>query len=129
MNHEPSISPERRQNRSNVPGVATQLYLEHLARRLGCEAITLSTQDGLLVGGVGEGYNHDLLGALASLGSQIDRYEAEVQRASRGQALRFYDFDMEGHAMFVSCIGGAALPLEDCASAVRRIHGQTFLAA
>lgn len=128
MNNEPSVSSERRQRRSNNPGVATQFYLEHLAKRLGCEAITLSTQDGLLVGGVGDGYDHDLLGALASLGSQIGSYEPELEHASRGQALRFYGFDLGDHSMFISCVGGTPLPLEDCASAVRRIYSAPLAA-
>jgi hypothetical protein len=123
MKDEPLIFPERRQRRSDLPGPATQLYLEHLARQLGCEALTLSTQDGLLLGGVGEGYDHDLLGALASLGAQIGSYEPDPAHASRSQALRFYGFEMAGRSLFVSCVGGAPLPLDACASAVRRIHG------
>jgi hypothetical protein len=123
MNHEPSTHQERRQRRSDVPGTATQLYLEHLARQLGCEAITLSTQDGLLLGGVGDGYDHDLLGALASLGSQIGSYEPEPAHAPQGQALRFYGFHVEGRALHVSCVGGASLPLDACAATMRRIHG------
>ncbi|MCU0656208.1 MAG: hypothetical protein MUF64_13435 [Polyangiaceae bacterium] len=128
MMHETVSTMERRQRRSNVPGEATQFFLEHLARELGCEAITLSSQDGLLVGGVGEGYDHDLLGALASLGSQIGSYEPDANQAARGQALRFYGFEMNGHAMYVSCVGGGPLPIEHCAATMRRIFTQKMAA-
>ena len=128
MNLGPSNLSERRQRRSNVPGVATQFFLEHLAGQLGCEAITLSSHDGLLIGGVGDGYDHDLLGALASLGTQIGSYEPDLQQAARGQALRFYTLDVHGSPMHISCVGGAPLPVELCTAALRRIHA-VYLAA
>lgn len=128
MSNEPSISSERRQRRSHVPGVALQLYLEHLTKSRGYEAITLSTQDGLLVGGAGEGYDHDLLGALASLGDEIHTHQEDVQLASRGNSVRFYGFNVGEHLMNISCVGGASFPLEECASAVRRIHSSQLAA-
>lgn len=121
--NESSVISERRQRRSDDPTQAAQLYLEHLARRAGCEAIALSTHDGLLLGGFGEGYDLDLLGALAALGSQIGSYEPEQRHAARGQALRFYGLELYGHPVFVSSVGGGSLPVEECVSALRRIYG------
>jgi hypothetical protein len=121
MNESTQIQ-ERRRQRSEIPSEATRLYLEHLTRTLGCEAIALSTEDGLLFNGVGEGYDLDLLGALASLGSQIGTYEPEQRHASAGNALRFYGLDLHGHPIFVSCVGGAPLPLQECAATLSRIH-------
>jgi hypothetical protein len=112
---------ERRSHRSEVPSEATQLYLSHLAETLGCEAITLSTRDGQLVGAVGEGYDPDLLGALALLGPQIGSFEPDPGHAD-GAALRFYGFDLHGREVFVSCVGGAPLAVDACATALRRIY-------
>ncbi len=113
---------ERRSLRSEVPSEATQLYLSHLALTLGCEAITLSTRDGQLVGAVGEGYDPGLLSALALLGPQIGTYEPEPGHTPESAALRFYGFDVNGSEVFVSCVGGAPLSVDACASALRRIY-------
>lgn len=121
MNAATTIS-ERRSHRSEVPSEATQLYLSHLALTLGCEAITLSTRDGQLVGAVGEGYDPGLLSALALLGPQIGSYEPEPGHSPASAALRFYGFELQGREVFVSCVGGAPLAVEDCALALRRIY-------
>jgi len=111
---------ERRGHRSDDPSEATRLYLASLTRRLGCEAITLSTRDGALLGGVGDGYDLDLLAALAALGPQIGSYEPDQRHAA--DALRFYDLDLHGSSVFVSSVGGDPLPAAECAATLRRIH-------
>ena len=118
-----SVTSERRQRRSDSPMQATRYFLEHLARRLGCEALAVSTEDGFLVDGIGEGFDLDLLGALAALPSVNDHHVSARSEASLGRPVQVHGLDIKGHSLFVTSVGGSPLPVNDCAAALGRIHG------
>lgn len=122
-----TVTNERRHLRSDEPLLATRFYLQHLAQRLGCEALALSTADGLLVDGVGEGFDLDLLGALASLPSEdAARLAPSHPQASQGRPVQVHSLGLHGHPLFVASVGGSPLPVGDCTAALARIYAPLF---
>lgn len=116
----PPPSDERRHHRSSDPTEALWLYLSNLARRLGSEAITVSTREGVLLGGVGDGHDLDLLVALAAIGSRGHGDEADVRYAA-GE-LRSCSINLGSRSVLLSSVGGEPLPVRECAATLRRIQ-------
>ncbi|MCU0657295.1 MAG: hypothetical protein MUF64_19160 [Polyangiaceae bacterium] len=109
---------ERRVQRSGDPWEALELFLSSLGRRLRSEAVVLSTRDGVLVSGVGDGYDLEQLGALAPCGERGE----ELDLRFAGGELRSHRIEVGGASLYLASVGGEPVPLRECVAALRRIQ-------
>lgn len=110
---------ERRFHRSSDPTEALWCYLSSLARRLGCEAIVLSTWDGAVLGGVGDGHDLDWLGALAAVEA---RGQGEVDLRYSVEGAYFHRFRLGNEPVLLLSVGGGPLPVKECVTTLSRIQ-------
>lgn len=100
---------DRRQNRSNVPGIALHLALAAAARRSGARAAVIADEQGLLVAGAGAGLNLDHVAAFAPLSP--DR-RGRFDDVTQGESFTAAPIRVNGTRLFFAAVGG---PLGDIA--------------
>jgi hypothetical protein len=110
---------ERRQHRSNDRVEAAQLFLGAVARRARLDAVALSTEDGLLVAGVGDA-DHELLAAHGCL-QAAGRPSPDQAEVTGGEPLHAYPIVLRGAILYLSSLGGSFEPGDDVQRALARI--------
>jgi hypothetical protein len=104
---------ERRTHRTTDPVEALTRLLESHRERLGAKALALSTPEGVLLAGSGDGVDH-----AAEIGARIDRSEADVHEALFGDVATWRL--MAGQVeLLLTSVGGRLS--YDVGSGVRRI--------
>ena len=118
-------SSERRVNRSEIPQIAVGLYLEAVAMRNSLKAVALANEDGLLVAGIGGGYNLDWLAALGPICATGRGANASigtlVEDVTGGEDLFASAVDVGGYTMYLTSVGARVARQRDAAEALRRI--------
>ena len=116
---------ERRVNRSEIPQVAVGLYLEAVAARNSLKAVALANEDGLLVAGIGGGYNLDWLAALGPVCASGEPVNASigtlVENVTGGEDLFASAVDIGGYTMYLTSVGARVGRQREAAETLRRI--------
>jgi hypothetical protein len=112
---------DRRRKRSEMVQEAASLYLEAVAERSRIKAMALASEDGLLVAGVGRGYDHEWLAALGVTGAEeMARLGEVIEEVTGGEGLVSFDISVHGRKLTLSAVG-AKRPAEDASIALGRI--------
>lgn len=83
---------ERRRRRSTQAHEAVSHYLEAFREKSGLDAVALTTNDGLLIGGAGPGVDLEWMGALGAASTNPSlSWEA---RTLHVESLNVHDFDL-----------------------------------
>jgi hypothetical protein len=100
---------ERRCHRSTDPAEAAHLLLATTARRSGYAALALADSDGLLITDDRSGLDTEAVAAVAPLARQSTPHtEGLLALVTRGEAVRIWDFQMEGRTYYLVGVGGPA---------------------
>jgi hypothetical protein len=121
---------DRRRKRSEMVQEAACLYLEAVAERSRIKAMALASEDGLLVAGAGNGYDHEWLAALGVTGAGQKEWLGEViDEVTGGEGLVSFDVPVHGKNLRLSAVGVKRPPLEDASIALGRIFAPLFTEA
>jgi hypothetical protein len=113
---------ERRTVRSNTPQEALTLALAAAARRSGAKAAVIADDDGLLVAGTGEGFDHSWVAAFAPVDVDLLRHRRDdVLRVTRGHELFAAPIWVSGKVLFFAAVGGSAADVRGIEAAADRI--------
>lgn len=116
---------ERRKRRSEMVSEAASLYLEAVIERNRLKAMTLATEDGLLVSGAGNGYDHEWLAALGAFDS-TERLAPMIDEFTHGQGLMAFDVPIHGRTLRLAVIGDEMPSVEAAGAALSRIFAPMF---
>lgn len=116
---------ERRKRRSEMVSEAASLYLEAVIERNRLKAMTLSTEDGLLVSGAGNGYDHEWLAALGAF-DNAERLAPMIDEFTHGQGLMAFDVPIHGRTLRLAVVGDEAPSVEAAGIALSRIFAPMF---
>lgn len=115
---------ERRAQRSSIPQVALTLALAAAAQREGAQAAVLASEDGLLLAGTGEGFDHQALAAFASLGNAVPaRHREGLLRETHGLPLHAAPVRVKATRLFVGTVGDRLGDVSALEAAAGRILG------
>lgn len=95
---------DRRQLRSESPLNALSLFLSERLRRAGAEALVVSTSDGLLLSGAGEG-DLELLAAAAAM--EAVGQDGRTHLGADGQRLSHASVLVDNQRVVVATLGGS----------------------
>ena len=113
---------ERRQNRSEVPAEALQLYVDRLLQRIDARAVAVSDARGLLIAGSAHAGDLETLGALAAVGEAVaDGRPDLVHAAAGGARIRYERLTVQDRPLYAASVGGGPLPVEETQDAIERI--------
>jgi len=104
---------------------AASLYLEAVIERNRLKAMTLATEEGLLVSGAGKGYDHEWLAALGAFGNE-ERIAPMIDEHTHGQGLMAFDVPIHGRTLRLAVIGDEPPPVEAAGVALSRIFAPMF---
>ncbi|HRI70619.1 MAG TPA: hypothetical protein PK156_40585 [Polyangium sp.] len=116
---------ERRKRRSEMVSEAASLYLEAVIERNRFKAMTLATEDGLLVSGAGNGYDHEWLAALGAFDNE-ERIAPMIDEFTYGQGLMAFDVPIHGRTLRLAVVGDGPAPVEAAGVALSRIFAPLF---
>lgn len=116
---------ERRKRRSEMVSEAASLYLEAVIERSRLKAMTLATEEGLLVSGAGQGYDHEWLAALGAFDNE-ERIAPMIDEFTYGQGLMAFDVPIHGRTLRLAVVGDDAPPVEAAGVALSRIFAPMF---
>lgn len=119
------MTHERRKKRSNMVSEAASLYLEAVIERSRLKAVTLATEEGLLVSGAGKGYDHEWLAALGAFDNE-DRIAPMIEEFTHGQGLMAFDVPIHGRTLRLAAVGDEAPSVEAAGVALSRIFAPLF---
>ena len=124
---------ERRRQRSEAPGEAARLYLQSAAERHGLMALTLASEDGLMMAAASRAerpLNLDwiaALGCVAALPGRRGRpLGALIERETDGQMLTSAEIVLRGEKLYLTAVGGPLPPLGETRAAVERILARSL---
>lgn len=120
------MTHERRKRRSEMVSEAASLYLEAVIERSRLKAVTLASEEGLLVAGAGQGYDHEWLAALGAFESQEERLRPMINEFTHGQGLMAFDVPIHGRVLRLAAVGDEAPPVEAAGIALSRIFAPMF---
>lgn len=121
------MTNERRRKRSEMVQEAACLYLEAVAERSRIKAMALASEDGLLVAGAGDGYDHAWLAALGVTGAgEKERLGDVIDEITRGEGFVSFEVAVHGKKLKLSAVGGKRPPMEDASIALGRIFAPLF---
>ena len=108
---------ERRCNRSPDPIAAAHCLLAAAVRTHGHAALALADRDGLLIADSGSTLDLEAVAAIAPLAANgSPQTHGFLALVTRGEPLRVWDFQMQGHTYFLVGLGGGA----DCPAGITR---------
>jgi hypothetical protein len=116
---------ERRKRRSEMVSEAASLYLEAVVERNRLKAMTLATEDGLLVSGAGPGYDHEWLAALGAFDNE-ERIAPMIDEFTYGQGMMAFDVPIHGRTLRLAVVGDDPPPVEAAGVALSRIFAPLF---
>lgn len=119
------MTHERRKRRSEMVSEAASLYLEAVIERGRLKAVTLATEEGLLVSGAGTGYDHEWLAALGAFDNEA-RIAPMIDEFTHGQGLMAFDVPIHGRTLRLAAVGDEAPPIEAAGIALSRIFAPMF---
>ncbi len=119
------MTHERRRKRSEMVSEAASLYLEAVIERGRLKAVTLATEEGLLVSGAGEGYDHEWLAALGAFDNEA-RIAPMIEEFTYGQGLMAFDVPIHGRTLRLAAVGDEPPPIEAAGVALSRIFAPMF---
>lgn len=119
------MTHERRKRRSEMVSEAASLYLEAVIERGRLKAVTLATEEGLLVSGAGKGYDHEWLAALGAFDNEA-RIAPMIDEFTHGQGLMAFDVPIHGRTLRLAAVGDEAPPIEAAGIALSRIFAPMF---
>jgi len=119
------MTNERRRNRSELVQEAVRLYLEAVIERSRIKAMAIASDEGLLVAGAGNGYDHEWLAALGVVEGE-PHFDGIIDEITRGEGMVSYDVRVHGRTLRLSAVGRARPPLEDAGAALSRIFAPLF---
>ena len=102
------MQTDRRTNRSNVPGEALSLALAAAATRAGAHAAVIADEDGFLLAGAGNGFDHDWIAAFAPVLSDLTPAHQEgLLEITRGNPLHSTPIRVNGARLYFAAVGGS----------------------
>jgi hypothetical protein len=104
---------------------AASLYLEAVIERGRLKAVTLATEEGLLVSGAGPGYDHEWLAALGAFDNE-ERIAPMIDEFTHGQGLMAFDVPIHGRTLRLAVVGDEPPPIEAAGIALSRIFAPMF---
>jgi len=119
------MTHERRKRRSNMVSEAASLYLEAVIERNRLKAMALATEEGLLVSGAGNGYDHEWLAALGAFENE-ERIAPMIEEFTHGQGLMAFDVPIHGRTLRLAVVGDEAPSVEAAGVALSRIFAPLF---
>jgi hypothetical protein len=119
------MTQERRKRRSEMVSEAASLYLEAVIERSRLKAVTLATEEGLLVSGAGQGYDHEWLAALGAFENE-ERIAPMIDEFTHGQGLMAFDVPIHGRTLRLAAVGDEAPPIAAAGVALSRIFAPMF---
>ena len=119
------MTHERRKRRSNMVSEAASLYLEAMIERNRLKAMALATEEGLLVSGAGDGYDHEWLAALGAFENE-ERIAPMIEEFTHGQGLMAFDVPIHGRTLRLAVVGDEPPPVEAAGVALSRIFAPLF---
>ncbi len=120
------MTHERRRKRSEMVSEAASLYLEAVLERSRLKAVTLASEEGLLVAGAGPGYDHEWLAALGAFENSEARLQPMIEEFTHGQGLMSFDVPIHGRVLRLASVGDEAPPVEAAGIALSRIFAPMF---
>ena len=119
------MTQERRKRRSNMVSEAASLYLEAVIELNRLKSMALATDEGLLVSGAGDGYDHEWLAALGVFENE-DRLAPMIEEFTHGQGLMAFDVPIHGRTLRLAVVGDEAPSIEAAGVALSRIFAPLF---
>jgi hypothetical protein len=119
------MTQDRRRRRSNMVSEAASLYLEAVIERSRLKAMALATEEGLLVSGAGNGYDHEWLAALGAFENE-DRIAPMIEEFTHGQGLMAFDVPIHGRTLRLAAVGDEPPSIEAAGIALSRIFAPMF---
>ncbi|MRG92852.1 hypothetical protein [Polyangium spumosum] len=116
---------ERRRKRSEMVQEAASLYLEAVIERNRIKAMALASDEGLLVAGAGDGYDHEWLAALGVVTGE-PHFDGMIAEITRGEGMVSFDVPVHGRTLRLSAVGKSPPSLEDASAALSRIFAPLF---
>lgn len=120
------MSVDRRVRRSSARSVALSFFLEDLAERSGARAAVVCSEDGLLVGGVGD-LDLDALAAVAPVvvaGTGSRREEGWIDDVAGGDDLYASTIVVGSRCLVLASVGGRLRKRREAAETIGRILGR-----
>jgi hypothetical protein len=116
------MADDRRNQRSENPIEAAELYLTAAAKRRSFQALTLSGPDGAILADAPTALNSEALATIARIAGPGDHEtDGLVNLITRGQPLRVWDLEIEGSRHYVSAVGVDDNAQSEAEQALRRI--------
>ena len=116
------MASERRNQRSENPIEAAELYLAAAAKRRSFQSLTLSRANGEIVADAPTDLNSEALATIARLaGPGEHQTDGLVNLVTRGQPLSVWDVEIEGSQHYLSAVGSDGTPPNEAERTLRRI--------
>jgi hypothetical protein len=119
------MTHERRKRRSETVSEAAGLYLEAVLERSRLKAVALATDEGLLVSGAGNGYDHEWLAALSAFDNEA-RLAPMIEEFTHGEGLMAFDVPIHGRTLRLAAVGDEPPPVAAACVALSRIFAPMF---